>query len=145
MDLIFEPLQPWEQPPSVLAGSGAALHKTVSHLVHYIRSSFSPPLPFAGHPTGIRQTQLPPPPEQTKERGSSDKSEERAEQPRFHFRKMMSRRGWTTRSSDSSVESTTKSSNADPQSMKEAADIVSSEMVLPVVHDDSAHDPDDKC
>lgn len=84
-DRIFEPLEPWEVPPTVLAGSGTALQQTMAHLLHYIRVSFSPPLPFAGHPTGIRQTQLPPPPQ----RGTYQQPDR---MPRFHVRKLLSQR-----------------------------------------------------
>lgn len=84
-DRIFEPLEPWELPPTVLAGSGTALQQAMAHLVHYIRYSFSPPWPFAGHPTGIRQTQLPPPPQ----RGTYQQPDK---MPRFHVRKLLSQR-----------------------------------------------------
>lgn len=94
-DYIFEPLQPWEEPMTVLAGSGQALSKGIVHLLFYIRRSFSPPLPFAGHPTGIRQTQLPAPPQK-----SSDGEERPDDIPRFHFRKYLARR-MTIRSTSS--------------------------------------------
>ena len=81
-DYIFEPLQPWEEPFSLLAGSGQALRQGPVHLLFYIRKSFAPPFPFAGHPTGIRQTQLPPPPQK-----AGDGDEAREDIPRFHFRK----------------------------------------------------------
>lgn len=104
-DRIFEPLEHWELPPSVLSGSGAALKQSLAHLIHYIRVSFSPPLPFAGHPTGIRQTQLPTPPQ----RGTYDQPDK---MPRFHFRKLLSQRltGRSTSSaSDTSNDATTRS------------------------------------
>ena len=98
-DRIFEPLEKWELPPTVLAGSGTALHQTIAHLVHYIRVSFSPPLPFAGHPTGIRQTQLPPPPQ----RGTYQQPDR---MPRFHVRKLLSQR-LTGRSTSSASDTST--------------------------------------
>lgn len=75
-DRIFEPLEPWEEPLSVHAGSGKALRYSFSHVIHYMKSSFCPPLPFQGHPTGLPQSQLPPPPQ----RGSYKQHET----PRFH-------------------------------------------------------------
>ena len=75
-DSIFEPLEPWEEPQSTLAGSGKALTHSLAHIFRYMKSSFSPPLPFKGHPTGIRQTQLPPPPHKG--------TYEQHETPRFH-------------------------------------------------------------
>lgn len=84
-DYIFEPLQPWEEPDSVVAGSGRALNKGFAHFVYYLRKSFSPPLPFAGHPTGIRQTQLAPAPQKASYNRPGDI-------PRFHFRKYLPRR-----------------------------------------------------
>lgn len=98
-DRIFEPLEEWELPPKVLAGSGTALQRTLAHLVHYIRVSFSPPLPFAGHPTGIRQTQLPPPPQ----RGTYEQPDK---MPRFHVRKLLSQR-LTGRSTSSASDTST--------------------------------------
>jgi hypothetical protein len=90
-DRIFEPLEPWEEPRSVLAGSGKALTHVVAHVLQYMKASFSPPLPFKGHPTGIRQTQLPTPPQKG--------TYEQHETPRFHFaRKLVSRRMTTTKS-----------------------------------------------
>mmetsp|Transcript_25728 Transcript_25728/g.60552 ORF Transcript_25728/g.60552 Transcript_25728/m.60552 type:complete len:466 (-) Transcript_25728:164-1561(-) len=71
-DRIFSPLQPWEEPKSVLAGSGRALEQPLrgflAHLLYYIRAAFAPPALLGswcfgkGHPTGLRQTQLPAPP-----------------------------------------------------------------------------------
>jgi hypothetical protein len=73
---IFLPLEPWEQPKQMLAGSGRALDNAVTHVAAYIQSSFSPPWPFAGHPTGIRQTQLPLP--------APRLSPAKQDPPRFH-------------------------------------------------------------
>lgn len=101
-DRIFEPLEPWEEPRSVLAGSGTALKQTLAHLMYYVKTSFSPPLPFAGHPVGIRQTQLPAPPER-------DSYERPDELPRFHFRKFLfSQRRMTGRSTSSASDTATK-------------------------------------
>ena len=60
-DAIFDPLEPWEQPKPTYAGSGRALDNFMRHLFRYLVSSFSPPWPFGGHPTGIRQVLLPAP------------------------------------------------------------------------------------
>jgi hypothetical protein len=51
-----------------VAGSGTALQNPLQHVIRYIRSSFSPPWPFVGHPTGIRQTMLRPPPQRNPHR-----------------------------------------------------------------------------
>jgi hypothetical protein len=60
---IFEPLEDWEQPKSYLSGSGRALKQPFRHLWNGIRGSFSLPWPVSRHPIGLRQTQLPPPPQ----------------------------------------------------------------------------------
>jgi hypothetical protein len=87
-DKIFRPLESWEQPQPSLAGSGQAWAVPLFHLVGSIRRSFSPPWPFIGHPTGIRQTQLPPPPQRP--------AAEAQEPPRFH--RFSIRHPFTTRS-----------------------------------------------
>jgi hypothetical protein len=61
-DKIFDPLEDFERPKEWVAGSGAALTNPKMHLLRYIRRSFSPPWPFGGHLTGLRQTLLSPPP-----------------------------------------------------------------------------------
>jgi hypothetical protein len=61
-DKIFDPLEVWEQPKKWVAGSGSALKNPEMHLLRYIQHSFSPPWPFGGHLTGLRQTLLSPPP-----------------------------------------------------------------------------------
>jgi len=61
-DKVFRPLESWDEPKRSLAGSGYALANPCLHFVTYVQRSFSPPWPLKGHPTGIRQTQLPPPP-----------------------------------------------------------------------------------
>ena len=63
-DPIFNPLEDWEQPKQTYAGSNRALKNPLGHLVQYIVRSFSPPWPFGGHPTGIRQVLLPAPAQQ---------------------------------------------------------------------------------
>jgi hypothetical protein len=63
-DHIFSPLKEWEQPKSVHSGSGYAVQRPFHHIWWYMRQSLSTPWPFGGHPTGIRQTQLPAPPRQ---------------------------------------------------------------------------------
>ena len=57
-DRIFRPLEDWEQPPSYLAGSGAALQFPWRHLCNSLCHQFSPPWPFGQHLSGIRQTNL---------------------------------------------------------------------------------------
>jgi hypothetical protein len=59
---IFQPLQPSEEPNPAFAGSRRALEGfALNHILFYIKTLFSPPTPFGGHPTGIRQTMLPTP------------------------------------------------------------------------------------
>lgn len=58
---IFQPLEEWEYPNQALAGSASALKSPFRHIWHYAVVLFSPPTPFGGHPTGIRQTMLPAP------------------------------------------------------------------------------------
>jgi hypothetical protein len=60
-DPIFAPLETWELPEQSQAGSGAVLKKPLQHLFQYVQRSFSAPSPLGRHPTGIRQTLLPPP------------------------------------------------------------------------------------
>jgi hypothetical protein len=62
-DKIFDPLEDWEMPKKWVAGSGSAMKNPELHLLQYIRHSFSPPWPFGGHLTGLRQTLLSPPPQ----------------------------------------------------------------------------------
>lgn len=62
IDRIFAPLEPWEEPTSHYAGSGKALYEIPRHMARWMVHSFSPPWPFAGHVSGMRQTMLPPPP-----------------------------------------------------------------------------------
>lgn len=95
-DKIFRPLERWEQPKPSLAGSGLAMVHPFHHLASYVQSSFSPPWPLQGHPTGIRQTQLPPPPQ---------RPVEEQQPPRFH--RFSIRRFTTTNQSSSSTTSTT--------------------------------------
>jgi hypothetical protein len=66
---VFEPLETWERPKQTLSGSGSALNRPLSHLTGCISSSFSPPWPFGGHPTGIRQVLLPAPSRQVSNPG----------------------------------------------------------------------------
>jgi hypothetical protein len=67
VDKIFTPLEPWEEPKPALAGSGSALQRPLQHLTASIQKSFGPPPPFGGHPTGIRQTLLHAPAQQSTE------------------------------------------------------------------------------
>jgi hypothetical protein len=89
-DRVFEPLEPWEEPRSILAGSGKALSQVFSHIFYYMKASFSPPMPFKGHLTGLRQTQLPPPPQKG--------AYEQHETPRFHTGRNQWSRRTTTKS-----------------------------------------------
>jgi CRP-like cAMP-binding protein len=69
-DKIFEPLQDYERPHPLEAGSGLAVQsplRALRHIVRSLTSSFAPPCwPCAdgGHFTGIRQTLLAMPPRQ---------------------------------------------------------------------------------
>lgn len=62
-DKVFRPLEEWELPPRLAAGSGRALENlALGHLFRTLATSMSPPWPLMGHPKGTRQTQLAPPP-----------------------------------------------------------------------------------
>lgn len=91
-DKIFGPLDDWEQPKAVLPGSGSALKRPLRHLFASMHKSLSLPWPFGGHPTGIRQTQLPPPP-------ASPQLRDPSHHRRFHTQ--LSRLGAFLRSSSS--------------------------------------------
>jgi hypothetical protein len=56
----FKPLQPWECPNPVAAGSAKALRNPLRHIFASMIWSFSPPWPFAGRHVGSRHS-LPPP------------------------------------------------------------------------------------
>jgi len=58
---IFDPLEKWEEPDPSKSGSGKTLQRPLRHIWNGIRGSFGLPWPFARHPVGLRQTQLPPP------------------------------------------------------------------------------------
>jgi hypothetical protein len=60
-DKFFDPLEVWELPKQWEAGSNSALKNPEMHLLRYMCRSFSPPWPFGGHLTGLRQTLLTPP------------------------------------------------------------------------------------
>lgn len=55
---IFAPLQPWEEPNPLRAGSGLALQNPLAHIWASMTWSFAPPWPFQGPPDGLRHTQL---------------------------------------------------------------------------------------
>ena len=55
---IFLPLQPWEVPHPLRAGSGRALLTPLAHVWASMQWSFAPPWPFQGPPEGLRHTQL---------------------------------------------------------------------------------------
>ena len=63
-DRIFRPLEDWEQPTRLAAGSGTALENPLGHLVYALMESLSLPWPLSRNLVGIRQTQLAPPPRQ---------------------------------------------------------------------------------
>ena len=65
-DRIFDPLQEWEFPSSILPGSQVALRHPLSHFVTSLVRSLRLPWPFGLHQAGIRQTLLPPPREKPK-------------------------------------------------------------------------------
>lgn len=58
---IFLPLDPWEQPNPLRAGSGTAMKMPFSHIFASMAWSFTPPWPFKGPPVGLRHAQLPAP------------------------------------------------------------------------------------
>lgn len=64
LDKIFEPLQDYELPHPMEAGSGLALRSPLQHIFRYLTRSFSPPWPLGEKGQGIRQTLLAMPPRQ---------------------------------------------------------------------------------
>lgn len=125
-DTIFRPLESWEQPKSSLAGSGKALANPLLHLVGYFQSSFSPPWPLKGHPTGIRQTQLPPPPQ---------RPTESQEPPRFHRFSLRRLAGNSTPINSSSNGTT--SANAHQSTTEFQSDTSSGSGIVPLEIDDT--------
>ena len=55
---IFAPLQQWEEPHPLRAGSGLAIQTPLAHILASMQWSFAPPWPFQGPPMGLRHTQL---------------------------------------------------------------------------------------
>jgi len=55
---IFAPLQPWEYPDPLRAGSGLALRRPLAHIRASMVWSWAPPWPFRGPPEGLRHNQL---------------------------------------------------------------------------------------
>ena len=55
---VFRPLEEWELPQPLDAGSGVAYRRPIQHLWKYCMSYIGPPLPLGGHPIGIRHTAL---------------------------------------------------------------------------------------
>jgi CRP-like cAMP-binding protein len=55
---IFCPLEPWEEPDPLRAGSGYAMMNPFSHVWASMKWSFASPWPFQGPPQGLRHTQL---------------------------------------------------------------------------------------
>jgi len=60
---FFLPLEKWEEPGKLSAGSGRALQSPFQHILATIHQSWALPWPFGQHPIGIRQMQLPEPPQ----------------------------------------------------------------------------------
>lgn len=60
-DKVFLPLQKWEEPEPLAAGSGLALRTPFAHIWRSIQKQIALPVPFGKPPTGLRQTQLPAP------------------------------------------------------------------------------------
>jgi hypothetical protein len=58
---MFLPLQDWEQPEPLRAGSGVALRSPFRHVFYSGKLSFAPPWPFKGPPMGLRHSSLPAP------------------------------------------------------------------------------------
>jgi hypothetical protein len=59
---IFWPLEKWEEPDALCAGSGKALRRPFWHIVKSMQWSFTPPWPFLGFPMGLRHKQYLQPP-----------------------------------------------------------------------------------
>ena len=55
---IFAPLESWEQPHPMRAGSGKALTNFLGHIWASMQWSFAPPWPFQGPPEGLRHNNL---------------------------------------------------------------------------------------
>eukprot|EP00980_Cylindrotheca_fusiformis_P008210 scaffold1736_cov127-Cylindrotheca_fusiformis.AAC.24 len=55
---IFFPLQMWEEPDPMRAGSGQAMKNPFAHVWENMKWSFAPPWPFQGPPEGLRHGQL---------------------------------------------------------------------------------------
>jgi CRP-like cAMP-binding protein len=55
---IFLPLERWEQPDPLRAGSESAMKTPFAHIFASAQWSFAPPWPFKGPPMGLRHTQL---------------------------------------------------------------------------------------
>ena len=55
---IFAPLEPWEQPHPMRAGSGQALTQPWRHFWASMQWSFAPPWPWQGPPEGLRHNEL---------------------------------------------------------------------------------------
>eukprot|EP00529_Nitzschia_sp_RCC80_P029520 CAMPEP_0113469436 /NCGR_PEP_ID=MMETSP0014_2-20120614/15900_1 /TAXON_ID=2857 /ORGANISM="Nitzschia sp." /LENGTH=317 /DNA_ID=CAMNT_0000361917 /DNA_START=197 /DNA_END=1148 /DNA_ORIENTATION=+ /assembly_acc=CAM_ASM_000159 len=55
---VFRPLEEWELPQPLDAGSGVAYKRPIQHLWKYCMSYIGWPLPLGGHPVGIRHTVL---------------------------------------------------------------------------------------
>ena len=66
-DSIFDPLEEWENPTTILPGSGVALRRPILHFITSLYRSLLLPWPFGSHQAGIRQTLLPPPRQKPKE------------------------------------------------------------------------------
>lgn len=61
VDPLFVPLSVSEEPNPLLAGSGSALEKPLSHIWYCMQRFFTPPWPFSKHLVGVRHNMLPAP------------------------------------------------------------------------------------
>jgi hypothetical protein len=57
---LFKPLQPWERPNAMAAGSAKALGNPVRHIFASMVWAFEPPWPFGTHRVGLRHSLLVP-------------------------------------------------------------------------------------
>lgn len=58
IDPLFGPLSESEKPDPVLAGSGAALERPLTHVWYCMQRFFTPPWPFGRHLIGVRHNML---------------------------------------------------------------------------------------
>lgn len=61
IDPLYLPLSKAELPNPLIAGSGRALERPLSHIGYCMKTFFTPPWPFSQHVSGIRHGMLPAP------------------------------------------------------------------------------------